>query len=329
MKEDFEDRSLSELGEDWLISHILKSLKPTGVSRLQVGDDAVEVSVQGREVVVSGDMLVSSTDIPPGMTHRQAGSKAVVSVVSDFAAKSAQPLYFVVELGLPREMRGREFIELWAGVLETARRYGGEVVAGDTNQSCEIVIGVVGVGYSESPISRSGARPGDILAVTGLFGKTYTGLHAAFNSNLEEKWHPLLDAIYNPRPRLREGLEIGKARLATAAIDSSDGLEACLYEISRWSGVGFQVTDPPIDPVAQEYATRFNIDLVEAVFRGGEEYELVLTVPRSRFKEAEELMKSIGTQLIPIGEATRERSIRVSFDGRNFELRGKGWRHFR
>jgi thiamine-monophosphate kinase len=327
MVEETHKSSLSELGEDWILSVILNSLKPVQKGRLQIGDDAVELSVNG-QIIVSGDMLVASTDVPPGMTHRQTGSKAVVSVVSDFAAKAAQPLFFVVELGLPREMRGNEFLELWSGILETARSFGGEVVAGDTNQAGEVSIGVVGIGYSEAPIPRSGARPGDILAVTGEFGKTYTGLHAALNSNTEEKWRPLLDAVFNPKPRLREGLALGRARLVTASIDSSDGLEACLSELSQWSGVGFRVTDPPIDSVAAEYATTYNLDMFEAIFRGGEEYELVLTIPRESLDDAAAVLRGLGCRLIPIGEATREKSIVAWLDGKRYELSGRGWRHF-
>ncbi|MEM0381557.1 MAG: thiamine-phosphate kinase [Nitrososphaerota archaeon] len=327
MEEEARDRSLVELGEDWILSKILKSLKPISEGRLQVGDDAVEIPSSGL-LVVSGDMFFASTDAPPGMKPRQMGSKAIVSVVSDFAAKAAQPLYFIVELGLPGKMRGDEFLELWSGILEAGRDYGGEVVAGDTNQALEISIGVVGIGVSEKPIPRGGARPGDILAVTGLFGKTYTGLHAAFHSNLEERWRPLLDAIYNPRPRIREGLAIGRARLATASIDSSDGLEACLFELSRWSGVGFEVTDPPIDPLAREYVSAYNLDVVEAVFRGGEEYELVLTIPRESFDEAASILKGLGSRLIPIGEAKPDRSIVAWIDGKTYHLSGRGWRHF-
>ncbi len=327
MVEELHKKTLSELGEDWILSSILKSLKPIGESRLQVGDDAVELSVNG-QIIVSGDMLVASTDVPPGMTYRQAGSKAVVSVVSDFAAKAAQPLFFVVELGLPKGLRGDEFLELWSGIIEAARGYGGEVVAGDTNQALEVSVGVVGIGYSEAPIPRRGARPGDILAVTGEFGKTYTGLHAAFNSNTEERWKPLLEAVFNPKPRLREGLAIGKAKLATASIDSSDGLEACLSELSQWSGVGFRVTDPPIDPVAAEYASAYSLDIFEAIFRGGEEYELVLTIPKERLDDAVALLRGLGCRLIPIGEATREKSIIAWLDGKLYELRGRGWRHF-
>jgi len=321
-------RTLSELGEDWLLEFILRTLKPVGGGRLEPGDDAVELTLQGR-IIVSGDMLVSSTDIPPGMTLRQAGAKAIVSVVSDFAAKAAQPLYFLVELGLPGGMRAEEFAELWSGITEAARLYGGEVVGGDVNQAAEVLVGVVGIGLSESPISRRGARPGDVLAVTGLFGRTFTGLHAALNSVGDEKWRPLLDAVYNPRPRLKEGLAIGRAGLASSSIDSSDGLESCLHELSKWSGVGFEVTDPPVDPLAREYALDMGLNLLDAVFRGGEEYELVVTIPPERMSEAQVLLRGIGSTLIPIGETIVGRDISVWLEGKRYILTGKGWRHFR
>lgn len=322
------EKSLEELGEEWALSKIISAIRTILGGRLGIGDDAVELPVNNK-IIVSGDMLVSSTDVPPGMTPRQTGVKAVTSVVSDFAAKGAQPLFFITELGLPKTMKGSEFSELLSGILDAASFYGGRVVAGDTNQANEIVIGVVGIGYSDSPLPRSGARPGDIVAVTGFFGKTYTGLHAAFNANLEEKWKPLIESILNPKARLVEGLTISRAHLATASIDSSDGLEACLYELSHWSQVGFRITDPPIDPLAQEYAETYGLDLIEAVFRGGEEYELVVTIPREKFEEAASLLKEKGCNLIPIGEATNNMLINLELGGKSFELRGRGWTHFR
>ncbi|MEM1971704.1 MAG: thiamine-phosphate kinase [Nitrososphaerota archaeon] len=322
------EKVLAELGEEWLLTHIQSTLKHVKGGRLPIGDDAIELPAKG-EIIASGDMLVSSTDVPPGMTPKQIGFKAVTSVVSDFAAKGAHPLYFLIELGLPSHMKAAEFKDLWSGIIEAARLYGGEVVAGDTNQACEVVIGVVGIGYSEAPMPRGGARPGDIVAVTGAFGKTFTGLHAVLNAKLEDRWKPLIDAVLNPRARLLEGLTICHARLASASIDSSDGLEACLYELSRSSGVGFKVSDPPIDPLAQEYAEIHGLNLLDVIFRGGEEYELVITLPPEKLDEAVSTLKNIGCNLTLIGEATHEPSITVKMGGRSYELRGRGWTHFK
>jgi thiamine-monophosphate kinase len=322
------DKALGELGEEWVLREILASLSDVPALRLGVGDDAVELR-GAEDMVVAGDMLVESTDVPLGMSHRQIGMKAVTAVASDFAAKGAEPQYFFVELGLPASMKGREFRDLWGGILSASKMYGGVVVGGDTNEAKEIVVGVVAIGRAINPISRKGARPGDILAVTGLFGKTYAGLHAAFSGNRDPKWRPLLDAVYEPRARLREGVELARAGLATSSIDSSDGLEACLRELSDMSGVGFIVERLPLDPLAEEYVRVHGLDLYEAVLRGGEEYELVLTVPSSRLEDAARLLEGLGCSLIPVGKAVEDRTVTIRSGNSEMELRGKGWRHFK
>lgn len=322
------DKELSELGEDWVLERILGSLSSPQNTRLRIGDDAVELCV-GERIVVSGDMLVESTDVPPGMSPRQIGLKAVTSVISDFAAKGAEPSYFIVELGLPIRLRGRDFLELWKGILEAAEKYGGQVVGGDTNEAKEIIIGVTGIGKAHNPVPRTCARPGEILAVTGPFGKTYAGLHAALQGLDNPRWRPLLEAVYEPKARLKEGLALANAGIPTAAIDSSDGLEACLHELSVMSGVGFFVERLPLDPLAEEYVRDHGLDPIEAVFRGGEEYELVLTLPASRLDEALTRLSYLGSTLIPIGRVVAERGVVVETSGGVIELRGKGWRHFR
>ncbi len=322
------DKELRELGEDWVLERILGSLSSPQSTRLKIGDDAVELCV-GEKIVVSGDMLVESTDVPPGMSRRQIGLKSVTSVISDLAAKGAEPLYFIVELGLPAKLRGREFIELWNGILEAAERYGGTVVGGDTNEAGEIVIGVTGIGMAHNPVPRAGARPGEILAVTGPFGKTYAGLHAAIRGLNDPRWRPLLEAVYEPKARLKEGIALANAGIPTAAIDSSDGLEACLHELSLMSGVGFIVERLPLDPLAEEYLRDQGLDLIEAVFRGGEEYELVLTLPASKLEEALTRLSHLGSTLTPIGRVVAEMGVKVETRGGVIKLGGKGWRHFR
>src|SRR5947209_7222214 len=133
---------------------------------------------QGRLVVLKTDMLVGSTDVPPGMTLRQAARKAVVATVSDFAAKGVRPKALLVSLGLTSPVRRTMVVELGQGLSQGAREYGCRIIGGDTSESNDLIIDCIGFGLAkfQSILRRDGARPGDIIAVTGDFGKTSAGL---------------------------------------------------------------------------------------------------------------------------------------------------------
>ncbi len=318
---------ISDIGESWLIKFIVNRISKIEGSKLGPGDDAFDFINFGR-VVCSGDTLVEHTDIPPRMTLRQAGRKAVVAVISDLAAKGATPRYIVTQLGLRREMKLEEFEELWAGLEDACNEYNVKIVGGDTNEANEIIVSVFGIGFSDNPIPRTGARPGELVAVTGLFGATYTGLHALFNSITDRKWDKLRESVLSPRARLYEGILIANSGLVTSSIDSSDGLAASLQQLSQASGVGFIIEDLPIDPLAAEYAKQFDLDIFDAVMFGGEEYELVVTLPDSAIDELNQKLSSCQGRLIPIGRVSENREIKVTWQGSIRRVVAGGWEHF-
>lgn len=322
------ERRLSEIGERLVVEYITRRMRSPAASVLGIGDDAFAFRSEG-VMVCCGDMLVKSTDAPPGMTPRQIGAKSVVSVISDLAAKGAAPLYIFVNLGLEPNMTWGEFLELWGGVEEASEEYGASIVGGDTNESPELTLSIFCIGVSERPIPRSGARPGDIVAVTGLFGRTYTGLHSIFNGIDDERWRPLRESVFSPRARLREGLAAASTGAVTAAVDSSDGLAYSLAELMRASGVGFRVERLPLDPLAAEYASEYGLDRLTAVMHGGEEYELVLTVPGGSFDLVSEALARVGGSLIPIGRATEGVGLVVVEDGEERSVEPLGWEHLR
>ncbi|MEM2003434.1 MAG: thiamine-phosphate kinase [Nitrososphaerota archaeon] len=318
---------ISDLGESWLLKFIIDRISKIEDSILIPGDDAFDFICHGR-IICSGDMLVEHTDIPPGMTLRQAGRKAIVAVISDLAAKGAHPRYIVTQLGLRRDMMIDEFIELWTGLEDACNEYRVKIVGGDTNESNELVISVFGIGFSEKPIPRTGARPGDIVATTGQFGTTYTGLHALFNSITDKKWDRLRQSVLYPRAKLSEGITIARLGLATSSIDSSDGLAASLQQLSQASNVGFMIDKLPIDPLAAEYAYRYGLDVFDAVMFGGEEYELVVTLPESAIDKVNAELSKIGSRLIPIGTTTEKKELNVAWQGSIRKVISGGWEHF-
>ncbi len=326
---------LAELGERKAVEIIISLLDRTPHAFPPPGDDVSGWDLgDGLVAVLKTDMLVASTDVPPGMDYYQAARKAVVMCVSDMAAKGVKPLAALVSLGLPPEMSEEALKALSRGLNDAARRYGIFVIGGDTNECPDLVIAcfLFGMGLKDKMVLRSGARPGDVLAVTGDFGWTYLGLRALLEGlelpgELEEK---ALRAVLVPEARLEAGLALAEAGVLTASIDSSDGLAWSLHELSRASGVGLLVEELPLPPEIVRASPKLGIDLFEACFYGGEEYELVMTVKPDRLEEAIELASEAGVKLRPIGRAIK--GTGVWFRGPDGSLRPvetRGWEHFR
>jgi len=292
---------------------------------LPIGDDAAALSFNGT-LVTSVDMLVEETDVPPGMTMYQAGWKAVVSAVSDLAAKGAAPKYLLVSLGLKPSTDLEDFKQLIAGLYEAAVRYNAAIVGGDINSSSSNVFSVTAIGEADKLIPRDGAKPGDLLAVTGYFGKTYAGLHALLNKRSAD--NSLLESILKPIAKVREGIAIARSGYASSSIDSSDGLAESLYLLSEASGVGFEVREMPLDPIARDYCSKNDLDVFDATFYGGEEYEIVFTFKREYSREMEETLKNVGSSLLVIGEAIEQQVVRFVSQDVEKIIERKGWQHF-
>jgi thiamine-monophosphate kinase len=178
---------------------------------------------------------------------------------------------------------------------------------------------------------RSGARPGDIVAVTGYFGKTSSGLKILLNglSPPEELRQPLVESVLMPKARLREGLALAEIGAVTSSIDSSDGLAWSLHELSKASRVGFMIENVPVAPEVQVFAEKYALDPVDLSLYGGEEYELVVTVKPELWDRAREVLSGFKTPLIRIGKVIEEEEIKVRINGETKVVEGMGWEHFR
>src|SRR6266705_3564887 len=188
---------------------------------------------QGRLVVLKTDMLVGHTDVPPGMTLGQAARKAVVATVSDFAAKGVQPKGLLISLGLVPPVRLSTVNEIVSGLEKGAREYDCRIIGGDTSETDDLVIDCIGFGVAEPEriLRRNGARPGDIIAVTGTFGKTAAGLRILLSKNnaLVRRFSKLVESVTHPVARLETGLKLASSRAVHSSIDSSDGLAWSLH----------------------------------------------------------------------------------------------------
>lgn len=318
---------LKEVGEKWVVDYINSTLKKLPGTFLPVGDDAVDFACSGR-LLVSVDMMVQATDVPAGMKWRDVGYRAITSTTSDIASKGGRPLVYLTSLALPPDMKIEDFKELWTGILEAVELYGGAIVGGDTNAGDQVIIDVVCIAEaSERIIPRSGARPGDIVAVTGLFGVEAAGLHALINNVRKPVSSKVVERMVRPVARIREGRILSK--YASASIDSSDGLAESLHLLSEASGVGFRIDNPPIDPLASEYSREVGVDLFDLVFYGGEEYELVVTIPREFWRRAIVEVEEAGGKLFEIGYVIDEPGVvEVFWENRYTRLSKRGYLHF-
>ena len=322
------------LGEHEIIRLIQQRLTVMPGVPVPFGDDVSAVSLGNNEVaVLKTDMLVAKTDVPAGMSLFAAARKAVVMNISDFAAKGVLPSAVLVALGLPRGLSTEDVEEIAEGLNAGAREYGSYVVGGDTGEASDLIIGIslFGTVKQNFLMLRSGARAGDIVAVTGLFGKSAAGLRLLLGKCRASKTMSdvLVDAVFNPKARLREGLALRGYGYISSSIDSSDGLAWSLHELARMSNVGFVLDKVPIASEVEEFALRNGLDVLELALYGGEEYELVLTVKPESWSEAKAVVETVGGCLIPIGRATFEQEVILEVDGEKRFIDARGWEHFK
>jgi thiamine-monophosphate kinase len=326
--------TIDELGERQIIDVLRKDLElPIGLP-VPFGDDVAAVPLNGERVaVLKTDMLVDRTDVPAGMSLQQAARKAVVMNVSDFASKGVQPSAVLVSLGLPRKLRIGDVEAIGAGLNSGAREYGAFVVGGDTGEASDVVMAVMlyGTALRSRLMLRSGAKAGDVVAVTGWFGKPAAGLRLLAEGCRVSKGlrDALLDSVFMPKARLAEGLALASSAAITSSIDSSDGLAWSLHELSRMSGFGFVIERAPVAAEAERFAERCGVDVLELALYGGEEYELVVTVKPERWSEAEKAVEAVGGKLLRVGRVTREKHVVLEVDGKKRVVEARGWEHFK
>jgi len=321
------------VSEREVIQIIQGYLKESPRSATPFGDDVATLRIKGRLLaVLKVDMFVRETDAVPGMSLSQMARKAVVSTVSDFASKGVQPLALMSSMALPPGMSKSDVAELASGLSSAAGEYETYVVGGDTNQASDLIVDIAGFGLAEEPImSRGGARPGDIIATTGTFGET-----AASFKMLFEKMTPpddlktrLLKSVYEPKAHLKQGVALKESRCVTASIDSSDGLAWSIHELSKASGVGFQLTSIPISENALSFAEMFHLDPCQLALYGGEEYNLVVAVKRKLWKEAVKAVENVKGRLYKMGEVVETPGIYLSTNREKRRIQPIGWEHLK
>jgi thiamine-monophosphate kinase len=223
--------------------------------------------------------------------------------------------------------------DIGKGLNAGAREYNTFVIGGDTGESSDLVISVslFGLARKNALMLRSGARPGDLVAVSGSFGKTAAGLRILLHdlkarADVRGK---LVESVLAPKAKLKEGLALSRTRAVTASTDSSDGLAWSLHEIARSSKVGFLIDTVPASREVIEFAKMNDLDPLELTFYGGEEYELVVTVKPKLFEKAKKAVEQVGGELLLIGRVTADEQVLLRIRGKTRVIEPRGYEHFR
>jgi len=322
-------KSVQELGERKIIEIILKQLEKMPHMPVPFGDDVSAIEFdKGKLGVFKTDMLVGKTDIPPKMSLWQAARKAVVMNISDLAAKGVKTTALLTAVGVPRDLNQENIEQIGKGLNAGAREYGAYVLGGDTSEASDIIISCAAFGITRKDrlMLRSGARAGDIVAVTGFFGNSSAGLKIlvqGLSAPLKLR-KTLAESVLMPHARLKEGLSLAQTGAVTASIDSSDGLAWSLHEIARASQVGFMIDRLPIGHEARQFANVNNLDPTELSLYGGEEYELMVTVKQAFWEKV-----SRNVSLVRIGRVTRKKNLVLKMGKRELPIEPRGWEHFK
>jgi thiamine-monophosphate kinase len=274
---------ISDVGEFGLIDRIAAALagQPDGDVEVGVGDDAAVVALGGSRMVVSTDMLVEGRHFRRDWsTGADVGAKAVAQNLADIAVMGARGTTLLVALGLPADLPVDWVTDLYAGMRAEASAQGAVIVGGDLVRSDRVVISVTAFGplVGTDPVLRSGAQPGDVLAVAGRLGWAAAGLSILSRGFRTPR--TLVDAHRRPQPPYDAALAAALGG-ATAMIDVSDGLVADLGHVARASGVVIEV-DPTALEVAEPVASAasaFNADPLVWVLTGGDDHAVAATFP--------------------------------------------------
>ena len=293
---------LSELGEFKLIEHLTQHFKVTQKSTVKsIGDDAAVLNFGKKQIVVSTDLLVEGVHFDLSyMPLKHLGYKAIVVNLSDVYAMNGMATQVTVSIAVSNRFPLEALEELYAGIATAAKFYNIDVVGGDTTSSTSgLIISVTAIGEVEkgNEVLRSGAKPNDLLVVTGDLGGSYMGLQVLEREKEVFKVNPnnqpdlsmytyIVERQLKPEAR-KDIVELLKELdvKPTSMIDISDGLSSEVIHLCKQSVVGVDVYEDkiPLDPQVISTCEEFNIDSTTIALNGGEDYELLMTISQEDF----------------------------------------------
>jgi thiamine-monophosphate kinase len=344
MNKDKQQTNISELGEFGLIERITQDFNITNNSTyVGIGDDAAVLDYKEKQVVVSSDLLTEGVHFNlMYVPLKHLGYKSVVVNLSDIYAMNATPKQVTVNIALSGKFSVEAVEELYSGIRLACEKYSIDLVGGDTTSSLTgLTISVTAIGEveKENIVMRSGAKPNDLLCVTGDLGGAYMGLQLLERENevfkVNQNMQPQLagyDYILERqlKPEARPDIIAAFKKMGikpTSMIDISDGLSSEIMHLCKNSKVGCNLHEEkvPMDDQTKKMAEELNINPIVAALNGGEDYELLFTIPLAeyeRIKEVEEI-KIIGH----IADKT-EGNYLITKNDTAIEIMAQGWTSF-
>ncbi len=337
------ETEISQLGEFGLIHHLTDGIEPKNNSTLKgIGDDAAILTYPDTDVVVSTDLLLEGVHFD--LTYvplKHLGYKSAVVNISDICAMNATPRQITVSLGISKRFTVEHMEQLYDGIRLACQVYGVDLVGGDTTASRQgLVISVTAIGDAprNTVVRRDGAHDTDLICVSGDLGAAYMGLQVLerekaasagrsdFIPRFDGKEY-LVERQLKPEARKDIVEALAKAGIKpTSMIDVSDGLSSELLHICKASNTGCRVYEDriPIDYQTAVMAEELNMNLVTAALNGGEDYELLFTVPLTDHERVSS-MKGVHV----IGRITRPElgCALVTRDDQEMPLQAQGWNH--
>ena len=333
---------ISEYGEFGLIRHLTENIQlKNESSRIGVGDDAAVLDYKDKEILVTNDLLLEGIHFDLTYTPlMHLGYKSAIVNFSDIYAMNGSPKQLIVSIGISKRFCVEDMEDFYEGLQTACEKYGVDLVGGDTSASLTgLMISITCMGEVEKgkAVLRSGAKENDLVCVTGDLGAAYMGLQllerekrvfgesAEIEPDFTGKEY-LLERQLRPEAR-KDIIELlaKKNIVPTSMIDISDGLSSEMLHICTNSDCGCQIYEDkiPIDYQTAAQAEEMNMNLSTAALNGGEDYELLFTVPLSMHDEISTLE---GIRIIGhICSKNKGRRL-ITRDGNEFDLMAQGWK---
>lgn len=335
---------ISSLGEFGLIEHLTKNFEIQNASTiLSIGDDAAVIDHFGKQTVISTDMLIEGIHFDLMYTPlKHLGYKSVVVNVSDIYAMNATPTHITLNIAFSNRFSVEALDDFYEGVYAACEKYGVDLVGGDTSSSQKgFIISVTAIGeiVPDKIVKRNGAKKGDLLCVSGDLGSAFLGLtllerekkiyleHPEIQPDLENEQY-IVGRLLKPEAR-RDIIEFFETSeiIPTSMMDISDGLSSETLHICKQSNVGCVVYEDkiPVNDQAKQYAYKLELDPTACALSGGEDYELIFTVPQSDYDKL-----VLNEQISVIGYITDiEEGVHIiTKGGSTHALTAQGWNAF-
>jgi thiamine-monophosphate kinase len=328
---------LREIGEFGLIKRIRKWTSTLDRHLLKgIGDDVAVIETDAKLWLVTTDLLIEGIHFKLAWTDPfHLGRKALFVNLSDIAAMGGIPKYFLISLGVPKNLSLSFLSSFYRGLKEGARRFGVDLVGGDTSVSRRIVINIclMGEGKKGSLLFRSGARVGDDLFVSGTLGDAALGLKILQKNGRRAEPVGLTRKHLSPSPRIQLGHILATHHWATAMIDVSDGLLIDTNHLLEESGIGARIWQDriPLSKLYQKWIRSFSKSSYQLALSGGEDYELLFTAPPEMRKRILHLALRLKIPIAQIGKIVpkKEGLHLISEDGKECSPSYLGFEHFK